>query len=98
MDADSILKWPDEALVPGFRELFERYLNQVQNLGYAFSSLISECLGLGPNGFDRFFDPPELVQHRAKIVKYPVIKGSTRQGIGPHSDGGFLIIVSSTIY
>lgn len=80
----------------GFRALFERYLSQVQDLGYAFSSLISEALGLGPKGFDRFYDPPELVQHRAKIVKYPAVVGPSSQGVGPHSDGGFLTFVSST--
>jgi isopenicillin N synthase-like dioxygenase len=52
---------------------------------------------LGPHGFDRLFDRPELIQHRAKIVKYPVIEGSSSQGVGPHADGGFLTFVSSTL-
>jgi isopenicillin N synthase-like dioxygenase len=38
----------------------------------SFSSLIAEALGLGPDGLSRFYDRDELMQHRAKIVKYPV--------------------------
>lgn len=33
------------------------------------------------------------MQHRAKIVKYPVVQDHT-QGVGPHYDAGFLTFVS----
>jgi len=87
-------QWPDEKLIPGFRETLERYLDQVENLSYKFSSLISEAFGLGPDGLSQFYDTPDLMQHRAKIVKYPVVQGSSDQGVGPHYDAGFLTFVS----
>ncbi|KDR66376.1 hypothetical protein GALMADRAFT_1158917 [Galerina marginata CBS 339.88] len=83
-------QWPDEKLIPDFREVMERYLIQVQELSYKFSSLIAESFGLGPDGLSQFYDTPELMQHRSKIVQYPVVEGSNDQGVGPHYDAGFL--------
>ncbi|KAF8710152.1 hypothetical protein AX14_013350, partial [Amanita brunnescens Koide BX004] len=82
-------QWPDEAFIPGFNSLFRRYLDQVTQLSYDFSSLIAEALGLPPDGLSKFYDEPSLMQHRAKVVKYPVVQGHT-QGVGPHYDAGFL--------
>ncbi|EAU90993.1 iron/ascorbate oxidoreductase [Coprinopsis cinerea okayama7 len=85
-------QWPNPKLIPGFRETLEGYLDEVQELSLKFSSLVAEALGLGPNGLDRFYDKPELMQHRAKIVKYPVPPDGQGegQGVGPHYDAGFL--------
>ena len=89
-------QWPDEDLFPGFRDTMERYLNQVQDLSYKFSSLLAEAFGLSPNGLAHFYDTDELMQHRSKIVRYPVIKdGDDDQGVGPHYDAGFLTFVES---
>jgi isopenicillin N synthase-like dioxygenase len=89
------VKWPDEELIPGFRDVLERYLVQVEDLSYKFTSLIAEAFGLGPNGLAQFYDIPPLMQHRAKIVHYPVVpsQGSSDQGVGPHYDAGFLTFV-----
>ena len=91
---DVICQWPDEKLIPGFRQTFETYLEQVQELSYKFSSLISEALGLGPDGLAKFYDEDRLMQHRAKIVKYPIPPpGANDQGVGPHYDAGFSTFV-----
>lgn len=87
------IKWPDEELIPGFRETMETYLEEVEKLGYKFSSLLAEALGLGPKGLEHFYDTQDMMQHRGKIVKYPVITGSNDQGVGPHYDAGFLTLV-----
>lgn len=87
------MKWPDEELIPGFRDVLERYLVQVEDLSYKFTSLIAEAFGLGPDGLAQFYDIPPLMQHRAKIVQYPVAEGSSNQGVGPHYDAGFLTFV-----
>lgn len=83
-------QWPDESLIPGFRATMERYLEEVEELGYKMSSLIAEAFGLGPNGLAHFYDADPLMQHRGKIVKYPVVKGTNDQGVGPHYDAGFM--------
>ncbi len=74
----------------------ERYFDQMQDLSYAFSSLIAEAFGLGPNGLSQFYDSPELMQHRGKIVRYPAVEGQNDQGVGPHFDSGFLTFVRPT--
>ncbi|EDR00363.1 uncharacterized protein LACBIDRAFT_314347 [Laccaria bicolor S238N-H82] len=87
-------QWPDEDLIPGFRDTMERYLDQVQDLSYKLSSLLAEAFGLPPNGLAHFYDTDELMQHRSKIVRYPVVnEGDDDQGVGPHYDGGFLTFV-----
>lgn len=77
--------------------MLERYLDQVQELSYKFSSLIAESFGLGSDGLSQFYETPELMQHRAKIVQYPVVEGSSDQGVGPHYDAGFLTFVSVSL-
>ena len=58
------VKWPDEELIPGFRDVLERYLGQVEDLSHRFSSLIAEAFGLGPDGLAQFYGIPPFVQHR----------------------------------
>jgi len=84
-------QWPDEDLIPGFRDTMEKYLHQVQTLSYQFISLLAEAFGLAPDALNKFYDTDELMQHRGKVVKYPANDGSlTDQGVGPHYDAGFL--------
>jgi len=80
-------------LIPGFRSAFEQYLDQVQNLSQRFSTLIAESFGLGSEGLAGFYDTPQKMQHRAKIVRYPVTHDGSDQGVGPHYDAGFLTFV-----
>jgi isopenicillin N synthase-like dioxygenase len=80
-------------LIPGFRSIFEQYLNQVQDLSNQFTSLVAESFGLGPEGLAGFYDLPEKTQHWVKIVQYPVTHDGSGQGMGPHYDAGFLTFV-----
>ena len=84
------MKWPDEELIPGFRDVVERYLEQMEDLSYKFSSLIAEAFGLVPDGLAHFYDNPQ--QHRLKVIQYPVIQGCD-QSLGAHYDPGFLVFV-----
>lgn len=84
-------QWPDEDLIPGFREVMEDYLLQVQALSHRFVRLLAEAFGLPSNALAKFYDSDERMQHRGKVVKYPANDGSlTDQGVGPHYDAGFL--------
>ena len=60
-------QWPDQDLLPGFKNVMERYLAQVEELGLTFISLLSEAFGLPPNALDDFYDSKDLMQHRAKV-------------------------------
>jgi len=70
----------------------EKYLSQVQALGYKFIGLLAEAFGLSSDALVRFYDSDELMQHRSKIVKYPALveNEASNQGVGPHYDAGFL--------
>jgi len=82
-------QWPDEDLLPGFKDTFERYLLEVQELSYEFIGLLAEAFGLPSDALKQFYDTDELMQHRGKIVQYPQTD-SEGQGVGPHYDAGFL--------
>ncbi|KAE9384848.1 Clavaminate synthase-like protein [Gymnopus androsaceus JB14] len=88
-------QYPDENLIPGFRQTMESYLSQVAALGTTFITLIAEALGLPPDGLSRFYDTPDRMQHRGKVVQYPVPseRSESDQGVGPHYDAGFLTIL-----
>ncbi|KAL8905804.1 MAG: hypothetical protein Q9207_002417 [Kuettlingeria erythrocarpa] len=80
-------QWPDSALLPRFRAIFELYIQQMSSLSTTFTSLIAEALRMPPTAFDRFFDQDQ--QHKLKIVKYPdsaSLPENQRQGVGPHKD------------
>ncbi|KAG6825642.1 hypothetical protein H0H93_000458, partial [Arthromyces matolae] len=85
-------QWPDESLIPGFHATLEKYFEQVQELSYTFISLLAEAFGLAPDALKHFYDTPEKMQHRGKIVQYPVVTdpNADDQGVGPHYDAGFL--------
>jgi isopenicillin N synthase-like dioxygenase len=94
-----VIQWPDDALIPAFRTTFEQYLSHVQSLSYEFSSLLAEAFGLPPEDLAQFYDVEEHMQHRAKIVCYPLVDngGGEGQGVGPHYDAGFLTFVSASL-
>ena len=93
-------QWPDESLLPGFRQAFTRYHDAVQELSYRFVHLVEEAVGIPVGTFDHFFQgknstageqqardylPP---QHRIKLLRYPPSKiaDSGSQGVGAHKD------------
>ncbi|KAK7031094.1 hypothetical protein VNI00_013698 [Paramarasmius palmivorus] len=88
-------QFPEEYLIPGFRQTIETYLAQMSNLTKELIALIAEALGLSRNGLSRFFDSDDLLQNLCKIVKYPVVneRWQSNQGVGPHYDAGFLTIL-----
>ena len=83
--------WPDESLLPGFRETYETYMEQMAHVSTRFLGLVAEAIGLDAHAFDGFFEPEGVTQqHKLKIVKYPDCKdlpaNAGTQGVGPHKD------------
>ncbi|THH31412.1 hypothetical protein EUX98_g2783 [Antrodiella citrinella] len=84
-------QWPDENIVPEFKETYLRYLAQIEVLSFEFIRLIEEALELPSRALDKFQGESGPLQHRAKVIKYPAPPdSSSNQGVGPHFDGGFL--------
>ncbi|EKM54798.1 uncharacterized protein PHACADRAFT_258905, partial [Phanerochaete carnosa HHB-10118-sp] len=75
-------QWPDESLLPGFRDTFVEYAQRLQKLSGELLGLIAEALELPPNAFARFFEPEGNQDHE-----------SSNQGVGPHYDGGFITLL-----
>ncbi|CAE6378430.1 unnamed protein product [Rhizoctonia solani] len=88
-------QWPSDTDLPGFETAYSAYYAQCTELSFQLITLIAEALGLPSDAFDRFFDmPKDLMVHRAKVAKYPIMpEGSSDQGVGPHYDGGFLTLL-----
>ncbi|EPT04740.1 hypothetical protein FOMPIDRAFT_1046000 [Fomitopsis schrenkii] len=84
-------QWPDEELLPGFKDTFLRYLAQTEKLSYEFIGLLAEAFGLPREIMRGFYETDGPTPHRAKVVKYPPLDDlASNQGVGPHFDGGFL--------
>jgi len=84
-------QWPEEEDLPGFQTTFLRYLDQVADLSNEFVGFMAEAFQIDPKEMNVFFEEPNLMQHRAKVVKYPTLDDvSSDQGVGPHFDSGFL--------
>jgi isopenicillin N synthase-like dioxygenase len=58
-------KWHEEKDLPGFKEVFLRFLGQCEELSYQFIDFVAEALGLKKDALRIFFDP--VMQHRAKV-------------------------------
>lgn len=65
-------QWPDEALIPGFREAFEAYIDQMGPVSIHFVSLIAQALGLEADAFAHLFETHQ--QHKLKVVRYPDVE------------------------
>ncbi|AOW03013.1 hypothetical protein B0I72DRAFT_142937 [Yarrowia lipolytica] len=62
-------QWPDEKLIPGFRQAFEAYIEQMGPVSIHFVSLIAQALGLEADAFAHLFEQHQ--QHKLKVVRYP---------------------------
>ncbi|ODV90861.1 hypothetical protein CANCADRAFT_24200 [Tortispora caseinolytica NRRL Y-17796] len=80
-------QFPDPKYAPvGFRETVEAYISAMDDLAKRFIHLVSESLGLPPDGLDKFVGD----MHRLKLVKYPPLNEESVQGVGPHKDSSNL--------
>ncbi|KAJ7574433.1 Clavaminate synthase-like protein [Mycena floridula] len=87
-----LFSWPDEALIPGFRNTMLTYYNHVEDLSFEFTERVAEALGLPPNALDAFFDPDrKKLQPRCKLLYYPPpVDGVSAAGHAPHADRSFM--------
>lgn len=68
VDVRYTIKWPEEALIPGFRATYNSYMTQVSKLSMDLIVLLGESLGMEPSALLSFYDEPELMQHRSKVL------------------------------
>ncbi|KAH8807254.1 putative gibberellin 20 oxidase [Xylogone sp. PMI_703] len=88
-------QWPDEALIPGFRDVYMEYYESVHQLSKTMFRIISLALGLDEHHFDYFASDPDGIC-LCRSHHYPPTKadqsGRTR-GVGAHTDFGALTLL-----
>jgi isopenicillin N synthase-like dioxygenase len=82
--------WP--AQLPEFRTVITQWLEELEAVGTALIRAVALALGQPVDHFDAAVSPPEIL---SKIIRYPPPseKFPTDQGVGAHTDGGFLTFV-----
>ena len=82
--------WPRQ--LPEFRAAVTEYLAAAEEAGHALMRAVSLALGQPLDHFDEIVTPPEVL---TKIIRYPAPSETfpTEQGVGAHTDGGFLTLL-----
>ena len=82
--------WPEG--LPAFRATVSEYNAAVEQAGHALMRAVSLALGQPADHFDALVTPPEVL---TKIIRYPAPSEDfpTDQGVGHHTDGGFLTLL-----
>ncbi len=85
-------QWPDESLLPGFRDTIEAYVDAMTVLGRKMAAAISISLGLPAESLDRYFADPTTF---LRLLHYPPQKPEEGLfGSAPHTDYGFITLLA----
>jgi len=82
--------WP--AGLPAFRTAVSAYNEALEQAGHVLMRAVALALGQPADHFDALVTPPEVL---TKIIRYPAPSETfpTDQGVGAHTDGGFLTLL-----
>ena len=83
-------QWIDEATLPGFRALIERFQREMGTVADRLMSLMCRGLGLAPDHLDKVFG--ERRSSLVKIIHYPATP-IDEAGVNAHHDAGFLTLL-----
>jgi isopenicillin N synthase-like dioxygenase len=87
-------QWPEDALVPGFRDAVYGYHEEMKRLSMTLLSGIARSLDLAPDFFEAKLQNPISIQ---RLLHYPPQTGQVDEsiiGIGAHTDYGNLTILA----
>ncbi len=83
-------QWPQESMVPGFRECVDDYFMRLAEVARQILRIMSLALGLEETHIERVFG--ENPSPYLKLIRYPqTLAGG--QGVGTHKDSGFLTLL-----
>ena len=85
-------QWPEDDILPGFRETVEGYIEAMTVLGRRMAGAISISLGLPARSLDRFFEDPTLFLRLLHYPPQPPEEGLF--GSAPHTDYGFITLLA----
>ena len=84
-------QWPPEDILPGFRKVVERWLNEVTGLANRLMGLLALSLELDHDYFERTFGDERM--SLTKLIRYPATLNDAF-GVNAHHDTGFLTILA----
>jgi isopenicillin N synthase-like dioxygenase len=84
-------EWPDD---PWFVRAFKRYDAAVRALGLKLLHPVAAAVGAPRGWFDAFFDPPSTNLRMMHYPPGPAMRAEDQFGLHPHTDYGFLTILS----
>ncbi|RRS04102.1 isopenicillin N synthase family oxygenase [Aquabacterium soli] len=89
-------QWPDEALVPGFRQAVQAYEQALNGLSHRLLSLMAAGLRLAPDHFEAYLHDPMPV---LRLLHYPEQPPSEallpgQLGCGAHTDWGSVTLLA----
>jgi isopenicillin N synthase-like dioxygenase len=84
-------EWPDD---PAFKLAFQRYDAAVRDLGLKLLHPVAVAVGERRDFFDRFFSPPSTNLRMMHYPPSPPVRPEDMFGIHPHTDYGFLTILT----
>ena len=83
-------QWPDDATLPGFRQLVERFQHEMGAIADQLMAAMSVGLGLPADHLHRAFG--ERRMSLVKLIHYPPTPEG-EAGVNPHHDAGFLTLL-----
>ncbi len=83
-------QWPDEAVLPGFRALVERFQREMGAIADELMAAMCVGLGLAPDHLDKVFG--ERRMSLVKLIHYPATPPG-EAGVNAHHDAGFLTLL-----
>ena len=86
-------QWPDQSLLPNYRETTETYMAAVEDLGFRMLPIIARSLGLPPDAFLPYFQKPMTFLRPLHYTAVPSNESEGRHAAGAHSDYGFLTLL-----
>lgn len=85
-------QWPDEDVLPGFRDTIESYVEAMTVLGRKMARAISISLDLPADSLDRYFAQPTTFLRLLHYPPQPPEDGLF--GSAPHTDYGFITLLA----
>jgi isopenicillin N synthase-like dioxygenase len=84
--------WPDEAALPGFRAVVDRYVAQMSALARKLVHVIAIALDLPSRAMDRYFERPTTF---LRLLHYPPQREEAGLfGSAPHTDYGYITLLA----
>ncbi len=83
-------QWPDDAVLPGFRALVERFQREMGAIADTVMAAMCVGLGLAPDHLDTVFG--ERRMSLVKLIHYPATPPG-EAGVNAHHDAGFLTLL-----